>query len=86
MWIPFKGTPENFGPYEKLVTIETADGDDEEIVVHPRAIEDSKVEVGQVLRQNGRTLVELPSETASGQWRIWVPTAALSNEPSGADA
>jgi hypothetical protein len=65
------------GPSEKVVGITTSDGS-EEVVLHSSALDSQgRLEVGVLGYQNDRALVELPRESASGRWRVWVPTAAL---------
>jgi len=64
------------GP-EKVVAITTLDGREEEVIVHPRLIEGDTIEVGRVHRCNGKVLIELPQESASGNWRLWVPAASV---------
>jgi hypothetical protein len=65
------------GPSERVVGIKTADGN-EEIVLHTSAlVSNDKFEVGVLGYENDRALVELPRESASGRWRVWVPAASL---------
>ena len=65
------------GPSEKVVGIETINGK-EEIVLHASAmVKQDQFEVGVVGYEGDRALVELPSESASGRWRVWVSTASL---------
>ncbi len=43
------------------------------MIVDHRAIEEGTIDVGYpVARNNGYLLVELPRETLSGAWRIWI--------------
>lgn len=64
------------GPDEKVVQVETVGGAQEEVVVDRRSIYDGGLEVGGVSSDRGSLLVELPRESASGNWRIWVPASA----------
>lgn len=65
------------GPSERIVGIETDHGK-EEVVLHTSAlVNDDQFEVGVLGYENDRALVELPRESASGRWRVWVPTASL---------
>lgn len=65
-------------PSESVVSIATLDGQ-EEVVVYSGLVQDMFLFVGNVLgRNSGNALVELPRESASGKWRVWVPEAALS--------
>jgi hypothetical protein len=60
-------------PSEKVVKIDTVERP-ELLIVDKRAIrEDKTLDVGYAVgRQNGHVLVELPRETFSGAWRVWV--------------
>jgi hypothetical protein len=59
-------------PSEKVVQIKGADGRVEEIAVPAQSIKDNKFTVSEVGRHGDRVLVELPRESASGSWRMWV--------------
>lgn len=64
------------GPNEVLVKVETDQGHFEEVIVHSAAIESDTIDIGYPLHsENDRAFVELPRETMSGSWRIWVPMA-----------
>ena len=72
------------GPSEKIVGIKT-DGGAEQVVLSSRTIiSGGFLNVGEPLSNEGdRYLVELPRESASGRWRIWVPDSETSdNRPS----
>jgi len=62
------------GPQEKIVRIKKADGTSEELVTHSNTLKGETVETALIFRdQDGlRALVELPRESASGSWRLWV--------------
>jgi hypothetical protein len=65
-------------PTEKIVRVEDADGDFEEIPVSSASISDGKLMASEIGRtKDGRVLVELPRESASGRWRIWVKASAV---------
>ena len=65
------------GPSEKIVEIDTSNGK-EEVVLHSSSIvQQDKFEVGMVGVENDKALIELPRESSSGRWRVWVPKAAL---------
>lgn len=69
------------GPSEAIVSITTADGQVEEVVVDGRSYSNGLIEVGPLLAQaNSKALIELPREAASGRWRIWVRQDALQPE------
>lgn len=63
---------EGLHPSEVVVAVATNDGT-ENLVVDRQSLKDSTIEVGHPIRQQGDLyLVELPSETMSGSWRVWV--------------
>jgi hypothetical protein len=62
-------------PSETVVAISTVSGV-EEVVVHSSQADANSVEVGFISEKEGRYLIELPRETFSGRWRIWVPKSA----------
>ena len=59
-------------PTERIVRVENADGEIEEVAVSARNIKDNRLIASEIGRHEGRVLVELPRESASGRWRIWV--------------
>ena len=63
--------------FEKIVSITTADGRDEEIAVHPSQIVASTLEVVRIRDQGDAVLVELPQESSSGNWRIWISNSSV---------
>jgi len=64
-------------PNEVVVEVQTSDGI-ERLVVDRRAIEASSLSIGDPLREeSGKLLVELPRETMSGAWRVWVKRGTL---------
>lgn len=64
-------------PNEVVVTIGTVDGS-EQLVVHKRSMIGSSLEIGYPIAAEGdRYLIELPRETFSGLWRIWVPKESI---------
>jgi len=63
-------------PSEALVTIPTTTGT-EEVVVHTSQASSDSVEAGFIGQEGDKVLVELPRETVSGRWRVWVPRNAL---------
>ena len=65
------------GPAEQIVEIETADGR-EEVVVDQSLVHDGALMIRRVLeRRKNRSLIELPRESASGRWRVWVDDSVL---------
>lgn len=69
------------GPSESIVTIPTNHGL-EEVVVYSGSIKNQALAVGRILSRDGNALVELPRESASGRWRVWVPKSALTEGTS----
>ena len=63
------------GPNEVIIEVTTSEGASEQVVVHKLALDTSgMIEIGSpVQRRQDRFLVELPRESMSGAWRVWVP-------------
>jgi len=59
-------------PSERIIAVLTADGQRETVFVDEGSIEGQTIDAYPVGQANGRVLVELPRETTSGRWRIWV--------------
>ena len=67
-------------PSEILVAVRTVDGT-HRLVVSNRAISQKSISVGfPVGERTDAVLVELPRETQSGAWRVWVPKDQLIEE------
>jgi hypothetical protein len=59
-------------PHEVMAVIDTLTGP-EELVIHAPAGAPTHIDVGYPIAVNkDNYLVELPSETARGAWRVWV--------------
>lgn len=59
-------------PSEVVVGLRTADGI-ERLVVHQRSISEDSLDIGfPISDESNQYLVELPRETQSGAWRVWV--------------
>ncbi len=66
------------GPGEALVTFSTASGKTEQVVIDQDAVKNNKILVGYPIREEKeQSLIELPRETMSGRWRVWVPKEAI---------
>lgn len=66
-------------PEEKIARIEAIGGQIEEVSVSVKDIStDNKLIVSEIGRQGERVLVELPRESASGRWRVWINANAIS--------
>ena len=62
------------GPSEVVIEI-VVHGGTEELMVQSGSLKGAAVEVGSVLGlRDGFSLVELPRETSTGKWRVWVPS------------
>jgi hypothetical protein len=64
-------------PSEKIAQIETADGKSEAVAVSSQNIQDNRLLAFEIGRREGKVLVELPRESTSGRWRIWVKESAI---------
>jgi len=64
-------------PAEKIVRIEDADGDIQEVWVSTSSISGGRLMASEIGRREGRVLVELPRESSAGRWRIWVKESAV---------
>lgn len=61
-------------PSEAIVAV-----GDERLVVDRRSLVDGRIDIGfPVAQQDGQYLVELPNETWTGAWRVWVPETLVS--------
>jgi hypothetical protein len=68
-------------PSEVVVSVRTADGGTEKLVVDERSIRNGAIEVGYPVGQdNERLLVELPRESVRGLWRIWIERGSMIEE------
>jgi hypothetical protein len=68
---------EGLHPSEAIVSVKTSTGS-ERIVFSTRSIVGDSIAVGWPLGKSEQyTLVELPRETETGAWRIWVPSDEL---------
>ena len=65
-------------PSEVVVSVATVNGT-EKLVVDNGAFSNDSLDIGYPIEDAGdKYLVELPHETESGSWRVWVPEHALS--------
>lgn len=63
---------EGVHPSEVVVAVTTLDGT-ENLVIAKRSFDAEGIDVGFPIRaDDGRYLIELPRETLSGSWRVWV--------------
>jgi hypothetical protein len=69
-------------PNETVVAVKGSDGL-ERLVVPRQSIADGSIEIGWPIRANSTGdlfLIELPRETQSGAWRVWVPRSQIFEE------
>ena len=64
-------------PAEKVVYIQNADGKVEEVSVSSNNLSGGSLLVSEIGRSEGNVLVELPRESASGRWRVWVKESSI---------
>jgi hypothetical protein len=57
---------------ERIVRIKTSEGRQEEVAVSASQIRGSALEAPVIGREGGKILIELPRESSSGRWRLWV--------------
>jgi hypothetical protein len=78
MRIKIKNSMSGSIPSEEVVEIPTVSGS-EEVVVHKSQVTAGSVEVGFIgtKEADGSVLIELPRESVSGRWRVWVPKSAV---------
>jgi len=64
-------------PSEAVVEVSTQDGP-QFVVVSRNALDDDKLSVSfPLMEEQGHYLVQLPAETQSGAWRVWVPKSEV---------
>jgi hypothetical protein len=68
-------------PSEVVVQVKTATGT-ENLIVDKRSIESNSLSIGSPLARgdNNLVLIELPRESMSGAWRVWVKENSLVQE------
>lgn len=59
-------------PQETIISLTIFDGSKEEVVVSTQEVVDSKLTVAIIDTDHEKYLVELPRESVSGKWRVWV--------------
>lgn len=66
-------------PTERIAGVMNASGEVEEVLVSERSIRDKGMVAFaiQMRRADGAVLIELPRETSSGKWRIWVKKSTI---------
>jgi hypothetical protein len=74
-------------PAEKIARIELAGGEIEEVSVSADDINANNELIAYFIGRDdkgGRVLVELPRESASGRWRLWVNANSVRASAAGA--
>ena len=59
--------------HECVASFKTSSGMDAEVIIPFSSAEDDYITVTEIRRESDRVLIELPEETARGDWRVWVP-------------
>lgn len=84
MRVKVKEIGESLHPSEVIVQVNTSKGH-ENLVVDRRSVASNSLAVGSPISQaDDLWLVELPRETMSGAWRVWVPKDSLEPEERAA--
>lgn len=65
------------GPNESIVKVRRVDGQWEEVIAPKHFVEHGFLRAQRLGSLEGNVLVELPQESASGSWRLWVPEASM---------
>ena len=78
MLVRYSELAEGPGPSEMLVGVMTMDGMQEQVVLSRRQAENGGMNVGSPLIEEAeRCLIELPRESVSGRWRLWIPRSEV---------
>ena len=68
-------------PSETVVEVKTTSGS-ERLVVDRRAVAANSIYIGApITRRGDKMMVEIPRETMTGVWRVWVDRRSLLDEP-----
>lgn len=82
MFVKFTHIADGPGPFEAIIGVHTADGQIEEVVLSKRHTKNGSLSVGTpLLERDGNYLIELPRESTSGRWRVWVPHSETVSTP-----
>ena len=71
---------EGLHPTEVIVSVNTDQGQVKLVIDRESLIDDFIVVGYPVASRDGHILVELPRETTSGQWRVWVEKDAVKEQ------
>jgi hypothetical protein len=72
-----KTVMEGPGPHETIVAFGRTDGREEEVVVPKDMVAGGRLSVGRIADRDDAVLIELPLESASGNWRVLVKSESL---------
>jgi hypothetical protein len=73
MRVKVKDITEGLHPSQAVVKIDTIDGMEELVVNRDAILHGQTIEIGYpIADQQGSYLIELPAETSTGTWRVWV--------------
>ena len=73
MWLKVQEAGAALHPNEVVVAVKTDVGS-ERLVVHRRSLFNGALDIGYpISERDDLYLIELPRETMSGLWRVWVP-------------
>jgi len=64
-------------PTERIARIKSAEGHVEEVTLPSSLVVGNSIEAAFVGSQDDKVLVELPRESSSGRWRVWVDRKLL---------
>jgi hypothetical protein len=65
------------GPGEVVIEVTTDQGV-EQVIVHKASIVGDMIDIGfPIHRAEDQALIELPRESMSGRWRVWVPSSSV---------
>jgi hypothetical protein len=64
-------------PAEKIARFKAADGKFDEVFVSTENLDNNSLVVNVIAQMEGRALIELPRESASGRWRVWVASSSI---------
>lgn len=59
------------GPNEQVVNIRTTDGV-EQLITSGSQVVGNHIQAASIMKEGSRVLIQLPSESMSGRWRVWV--------------
>lgn len=57
---------------ERVAYFTSAEGETIEVILSPSQVGKDHIVASELARDSGCVLIELPQETSSGDWRVWV--------------